>query len=214
MVGKAHHPSSSESDYWGDESWTVDCPCGVNFDDGEEMVECDECGVWVHTACCRVPKGLSTFVCDKCKIKKKKESEEVAAEVTYVVVESAPSVEVLVTDRLHKSNDVPIAERVHVQGIPGGEPKMFVGVPEVFCHQLWKFTGYVPKALHLKLNDVPSWPYADEVPELLPCTSSGKQVGVKIPNFYSIYPGSNMYTQQLFSTYLGILVLGVQLVCS
>jgi hypothetical protein len=32
-----------------DGSWTVDYVCDVNFDDGEEMLNCDDCGVWVHT---------------------------------------------------------------------------------------------------------------------------------------------------------------------
>ncbi|EFJ14963.1 hypothetical protein SELMODRAFT_73068, partial [Selaginella moellendorffii] len=77
--------SSSESEDWGEEPWTVDCPCGVTFDDGEEMVECDECGVWVHTSCCQVSKSVSTYVCDKCKEKKRKEREE--SEVAQLLVE-------------------------------------------------------------------------------------------------------------------------------
>ncbi|XP_024365636.1 uncharacterized protein [Physcomitrium patens] len=179
MGGKAHPPSSSESDYWGDESWTVDCPCGVSFDDGEEMVECDECAVWVHTACCRVPKGLTTYVCDKCKSKKKKESEE-APEIP----EAAPSVDLPfsgadtlhTTDLVRKPNEVPILDRVHVQGIPGGDPSLFVNVSKVFSQQLWKYTGYVPKAFHTKCKDIPSLPCIDDTLErFLSLLSSRKE---------------------------------------
>ncbi|XP_038970594.1 uncharacterized protein LOC120104131 [Phoenix dactylifera] len=58
MKGRSHRlPPSEPPDDWGDGSWTVDCSCGVTFDDGEEMVSCDECGVWVHTRCSRFTKG-------------------------------------------------------------------------------------------------------------------------------------------------------------
>nr|KYP74570.1 PHD finger protein At1g33420 family [Cajanus cajan] len=60
--GRSHRPQSSDPpDEWVDGSWTVDCICGVTFDDGEEMVKCDECGVWVHTRCSRYVKGDDTF---------------------------------------------------------------------------------------------------------------------------------------------------------
>lgn len=188
MGGKAHHPSSSESDYWNDESWTVDCPCGVSFDDGEEMVECDECGVWVHTACCRVPKGLPTFVCDKCKSKKKKEAEEVPdqlpsrhASPTDIPSDGVAVVALHPPDLLRKpANEVPMHERVHVQGPPGGDPQLFQDVSRVFSQQLWKFTGYVPKSFHTKCKDIPSWPSPDDAPErLLSLLSSRKEVSVE-----------------------------------
>ncbi|CAL0316656.1 unnamed protein product [Lupinus luteus] len=49
---------------WGYGSWTVDCICGVTFDDGKEMVKCDYCNVWVHTRCSHYVKGDDTFKCD------------------------------------------------------------------------------------------------------------------------------------------------------
>jgi hypothetical protein len=39
-------PAPNRIDDWVDGSWTVDCSCGVTFDEGEEMVSCDECSVW------------------------------------------------------------------------------------------------------------------------------------------------------------------------
>jgi hypothetical protein len=189
MGGKAHHPSSSESDYWNDESWTVDCPCGVSFDDGEEMVECDECGVWVHTACCRVPKGLTTFVCDKCKCKKKKESEEAPehhppprhASPTDLSASDAVAGALHPNDLLRKpANEVPMHERVHVQGPPGGDPQLFLDVSRVFSQQLWKFTGYVPKSFHTKCKEIPTWTSPDDPAErLLSLLSSRKEVSVE-----------------------------------
>ncbi|PON56912.1 Zinc finger, PHD-type, conserved site [Parasponia andersonii] len=70
MKGRSYHLQSSDlSDDWANGSWTVDCVCGVNFDDGEERVNCDECGVWVHTRCSWYVKGDDIFVCDQCKSK-------------------------------------------------------------------------------------------------------------------------------------------------
>lgn len=185
MGGKAHHPSSSESDDWGDESWIVACPCGVNFDDGEEMVECDKCGVWVHTHCCRVPKGLATFVCDKCKSKKKKQQElEEVAEVTQVLETLGHQVEAFAsseqqqqqtTNPITSAHEMLSEERAHVHGIPGGDARMFVGVSKVFSQQLWKFTGYVPKVLHIESNELAPWPYEDGFSHLLPDSSSSPQ---------------------------------------
>jgi hypothetical protein len=182
MGGKAHHPSSSESDDWGDGSWIVACPCGVNFDDGEEMVECDKCCVWVHTHCCRVPKGLTTFVCDKCKSKKKKQQElEEVAEVTQVLETLGHQVEVFASSEQQQhqttatntsAHEMLSEERAHVHGIPGGDARMFVGVSKVFSQQLWKFTGYVPKVLHIESNELAPWPYEDGFSHLLPDSSS------------------------------------------
>lgn len=149
MKGRARPPSSPESE----ESWTVDCPCGVNYDDGEEMVDCDECGVWVHTGCCRILKGHTSYVCDKCKFKKKKESEE--SEVAQLLVElpskTPPLEEKVFTLRSELSRE----ERAHVHGIPGGDPSFFVGVSPVFSRQLWKYTGYVPKVFQFNYSDIP-----------------------------------------------------------
>ncbi|MCO5572107.1 hypothetical protein L7F22_025858 [Adiantum nelumboides] len=149
MKGRARPPSSPESE----ESWTVDCPCGVNYDDGEEMVDCDECGVWVHTGCCRILKGHTSYVCDKCKFKKNKESEE--SEVAQLLVElpskTPPLEEKVFTLRSELSRE----ERAHVQGIPGGDPSFFVGVSPVFSRQLWEYTGYVPKVFQFNYNDLP-----------------------------------------------------------
>jgi hypothetical protein len=37
---------------WGQEdTYIVDCPCGVTFDDGHMMIECENCKVWAHTEC-------------------------------------------------------------------------------------------------------------------------------------------------------------------
>ncbi|MCO5590906.1 hypothetical protein L7F22_044881 [Adiantum nelumboides] len=149
MKGRARPPSSPESE----ESWTVDCPCGVNYDDGEEMVDCDECGVWVHTGCCRILKGHTSYVCDKCKFKKNKESEE--SEVAQLLVElpskTPPLEEKVFTLRSELSRE----ERAHVQGIPGGDPSFFVGVSPVFSRQLWEYSGYVPKVFQFNYNDLP-----------------------------------------------------------
>lgn len=175
-----------------EEPWTVDCVCGVNFDDGEEMVNCDECGVWVHTRCSRYVKTEKSFVCDKCKKNKsnhhqgtggandyysninRNDSEE--TEVAQLLVE-------LPTKTLRMDNnhppplpssykpspfpppprpfrlwtDIPMQDRVHVQGIPGGDPTLFPGLSSVFGPHLWKCTGYVPKKFNFRYREFPSW---------------------------------------------------------
>ncbi|XP_065858460.1 uncharacterized protein [Euphorbia lathyris] len=165
MKGRSHRlPSHDMHEDWGDGSWTVDCVCGVNFDDGEEMVNCDECGVWVHTRCSRYVKGEESFACDKCKIKNNKdESEE--TEVAQLLVELPTK-----TIRLESSyaatgpatrpfrlwTDIPMEERVHVQGIPGGDPALFTGL-SVFTPELWKCAGYVPKKFNFQYREFPCW---------------------------------------------------------
>ncbi|TYH97927.1 hypothetical protein ES332_A12G274600v1 [Gossypium tomentosum] len=147
-------------DDWGDGSWTVDCICGVNFDDGEEMVKCDECGVWVHTRCSRYTKGEELFACDKCKNKSNRNDSE-ETEVAQLLVELPTK-----TVRIESSStrrpfrlwtDIPMEERVHVQGVPGGEPGLFSGLSGVFTPQLWKCTGYVPKKFNFQYREFPCW---------------------------------------------------------
>lgn len=169
MKSRSHRlPTISDTpDDWVDESWTVDCVCGVNFDDGEEMVDCDECGVWVHTRCSRYVKSEKLFACDKCKSKKlRKESEE--TEVAQLLVElptktlrmdspyplSCPSQN---QNPFHVWTEVPMEEKVHVQGIPGGDPALFKGVSSLFSPELWKCTGYVPKKFNHQYREFPCW---------------------------------------------------------
>lgn len=179
MKSRSHRLPISEPhhDDWVDGSWTVDCICGVNFDDGEEMVDCDECGVWVHTRCSRYVKSEKSFSCDKCKSKNsgsgggagsgglRNDSEE--TEVAEFLVE-------LPTKTLRMDNpnparnsvsrrpfrlwtDIPMEERVHVQGVPGGEPGLFSGIKmsSVFGPELWKCTGYVPKKFNFRYTEFP-----------------------------------------------------------
>ncbi|KAF9616597.1 hypothetical protein IFM89_030649 [Coptis chinensis] len=169
MKSRSHRlPISEPPDDWGDGSWTVDCVCGVNFDDGEEMVNCDECGVWVHTRCSRYVKGDKSFACDKCKTKKKKitintrhDNEE--TEVAQLLVElptktmrmDNPSAPPRSSFRLW--TDIPIQDRVHVQGVPGGDPTLFHGLSPVFTSDLWKCSGYVPKKFNFQYRDFPCW---------------------------------------------------------
>lgn len=117
MGGKVYFFFSLEFDYWGDELWIVDCFCGVSFDDGEEMVECDECVVWVYIVCCCVFKGFIIYVCDKCKSKKKKEFEEVFEifEVVLFVDFFFFGVDILyIIDFVCKFNEVFIFDCVYV----------------------------------------------------------------------------------------------------
>merc|ERR1719199_2263492 len=55
--------------------WIVDCPgCGVTYDDGEEMVECEACNVWAHVSCLKArfadKLNLDQYVCPSCQTAK------------------------------------------------------------------------------------------------------------------------------------------------
>ncbi|XP_028755975.1 uncharacterized protein LOC114715327 isoform X2 [Neltuma alba] len=166
MKGRSHRLQSSDPpDDWIDGSWTVDCVCGVNFDDGEEMVNCDECGVWVHTRCSRYVKGDDKFACDKCKSKINRsdtEETEVAqllAELPTKTVRMENSLAPIGAPRrpFKLWTDMPMEERVHIQGIPGGDPSLFGGLSSIFNRQLWKCTGYVPKQFNFQYREFPCW---------------------------------------------------------
>ena len=189
--GRSHRPQSSDPpppDEWVDGSWTVDCICGVTFDDGEEMVKCDECGVWVHTRCSRYVKGDDTFSCDKCKSKTTTTTtanttpnrndtvvngtEE--TEVAQLLIE-LPTKTISMENNNNNSSlasrrpfklwtDIPMEERVHVQGIPGGDPALFggAGLSSIFGPQLWKCTGYVPKKFNFRYKEFPNWNDEDD----------------------------------------------------
>ncbi|XP_004309526.1 PREDICTED: uncharacterized protein LOC101300304 [Fragaria vesca subsp. vesca] len=173
MKGRSHRFQSSDPpDDWVDESWTVDCLCGVTFDDGEEMVNCDECGVWVHTRCSRYVKGDDNFVCDKCKRRNSRNDSE-ETEVAQLLVElptktvrmesSFPPPPSMPARRpLRLWTDIPMEERVHVQGIPGGDPALFGGLSSVFTPELWKSTGYVPKKFNFQYREFPCWDKKEE----------------------------------------------------
>ncbi|XP_048229797.1 uncharacterized protein LOC8288860 isoform X2 [Ricinus communis] len=167
MKGRSHRLQSHDlHEDWIDGSWTVDCVCGVNFDDGEEMVNCDECGVWVHTRCSRYVKGDELFTCDKCKSKNNKDDSE-ETEVAQLLVE-LPTKTIQLESSYATANgptrrpirlwtEIPMEERVHVQGIPGGDPALFTGLSSVFTPELWKCTGYVPKKFNFNYREYPCW---------------------------------------------------------
>ncbi|OIW21571.1 hypothetical protein TanjilG_06334 [Lupinus angustifolius] len=182
MKGRSHRPHNTDPpEDWGDGSWTVDCICGVTFDDGEEMVKCDECGVWVHTRCSRYVKGEDTFACDKCKGKTAAAASAMhnteETEVAQLLVELPTKTISMENHNKHNQiaaarvassrsrlplklwNEKPIEDRVHVQGIPGGDPAFFAvqGKPSIFGPQLWKCTGYVPKKFNFQYREFPFW---------------------------------------------------------
>ncbi|PIA48773.1 hypothetical protein AQUCO_01300007v1, partial [Aquilegia coerulea] len=181
-INEHHH--HYQPDDWGDGSWTVDCLCGVNFDDGEEMVNCDECGVWVHTRCSRFVKGDTSFACDKCKKKNNSNTNTLThnseeTEVAQLLVELPTKTPPLPLPSPSSSSypppplppppppppssfrlwsDIPLEERVHVQGVPGGDPTLFQGLSSsVFTSHLWKCSGYVPKKFNFQYRDFPCW---------------------------------------------------------
>lgn len=48
-------------------------------------------------------------------------------------------------------------ERVHVHGIPGGDPALFQEISTVFTSSLWNCTGYVPKKFNFRYKEFPCW---------------------------------------------------------
>ncbi|PKA53091.1 PHD finger protein [Apostasia shenzhenica] len=179
MKGRSHSlPSTAPLEDWGDGQWTVDCSCGVTFDDGEEMVSCDECGVWVHTRCSGFIRGEASFACYKCKAGGGRsrflvsssaaaadggghDSEE--TEVAQLLVELPMKAADLCPPPIPAAGfrlwaHLPKEERVHVHGVPGGDPSLFEGLSSsIFSRDLWKCTGYVPKKFNFKYKEFPCW---------------------------------------------------------
>lgn len=130
------------------------------------MVNCDECGVWVHTRCSRFVRGEKSFACDKCKSKpNRNDSEE--TEVAQLLVE-LPTKTIKLNNPYPLNNpparrpyklwtDRPIEQRVHAQGIPGGDPALFHGFSSIFSSELWKCTGYIPKKFNFCYREFPCW---------------------------------------------------------
>ncbi|KAM6960281.1 PHD finger protein 23B [Tautogolabrus adspersus] len=71
--------SSSEGETWiadedimvesGDDSWDlITCYCGKPFA-GRPMIECNQCGIWVHLSCAKIKKSNvpDIFYCHKCR---------------------------------------------------------------------------------------------------------------------------------------------------
>ena len=61
-----------ESEYryqGGLDQWVVNCHCGTNDDDGERMIACDRCEIWMHTRCVGIEDEAKTpkrFTCHEC----------------------------------------------------------------------------------------------------------------------------------------------------
>ena len=79
--------SDTEEEAQSDDNWTFDCICGAhgdNYDDGREMVNCDNCNVWQHTDCVKQEakaagkpiKDWDNFVCPRCQRKRTKVKDE------------------------------------------------------------------------------------------------------------------------------------------
>jgi hypothetical protein len=133
-----------------DGSWTVDCSCGVTFDDGEEMVSCDDCSVWVHTRCARYLRGVhASFSCHNCKRKRSADETEVAELLAGLPTHRPPL--------YRRWAEVPLPARVHVHG--GTDAALFRGSPSspAFSAALWRCAGYVPKKFGFRYCEFPSW---------------------------------------------------------
>lgn len=53
----------------GDDSWDlITCYCGKPFA-GRPMIECNQCGIWVHLSCAKIKKSNvpDIFYCHKCR---------------------------------------------------------------------------------------------------------------------------------------------------
>lgn len=51
VQGVGVDPNSTWRFEGGLDQWVVNCACGTMGDDGERMVCCDKCEVWMHTRC-------------------------------------------------------------------------------------------------------------------------------------------------------------------
>lgn len=181
------HQTYDPPDDWKNGSWTVDCICGVNFDDGQEMVDCDECGVWVHTHCSRFVKKAKSFACHKCKKNptnnNNNNNEETEVAQSLLELPTIPMklrcINMIPDKNINNNNNgcniinqMPTSpshdgswvnrqmeKMAHVHGVPGGDddPGLFKGFPIPFASQLWKCSAYVPKKFSFTYEEFPCW---------------------------------------------------------
>ncbi|KAI5819713.1 hypothetical protein BZA77DRAFT_141942 [Pyronema omphalodes] len=64
--------ASKKSNKEEEKEWYFDCVCGANgtnYEDGTEIIACDDCDVWQHLSCQKLPPGgeSAEFICDLCK---------------------------------------------------------------------------------------------------------------------------------------------------
>jgi hypothetical protein len=73
----------SEFRYQGGlDQWTVRCECGTTDDDGERMIACDACEVWMHTRCVGISDAQGTprrWTCRDCEEEARREAAKPAA---------------------------------------------------------------------------------------------------------------------------------------
>lgn len=73
----------SEFRYQGGlDQWVVRCVCGTCDDDGERMIACDACGVWMHTRCVGISDAQGTprrWTCVECEVEVREAAEAAAA---------------------------------------------------------------------------------------------------------------------------------------
>lgn len=66
VAGEGYDLSPAWLHAGGPEDWVVNCPCGTRDDDGEAMVSCDGCEIWMHTRCVNVPDDTHGWLCNSC----------------------------------------------------------------------------------------------------------------------------------------------------
>lgn len=67
----------------------VACRCGVDYDDGERMIECEKCKEWAHVSCLDYNVD-NHYVCDKCRSETANRSNQRAQE-TNLLFDTAAS---------------------------------------------------------------------------------------------------------------------------
>ena len=73
----------SEFRYQGGlDQWVVRCVCGTWDDDGERMIACDVCEVWMHTRCVGISDAQGTprkWTCGECNAEAQRTTEKAKA---------------------------------------------------------------------------------------------------------------------------------------
>ena len=98
----------SEFRYQGGlDQWTVRCVCGTTDDDGERMIACDSCEVWMHTRCVGIVDSAGTprrWTCLECEA-------EAAAEAAKAA-KAAKASGKQARENASKKRPPPVVERV------------------------------------------------------------------------------------------------------
>mmetsp|Transcript_12990 Transcript_12990/g.47473 ORF Transcript_12990/g.47473 Transcript_12990/m.47473 type:complete len:392 (-) Transcript_12990:267-1442(-) len=130
--------------HWNETGWTVDCICGVNYDDGEEMIECETCNVWLHTTCMGSLAKKTPFSCPSCTSGHTRRG-GCTQGVKVPSISSYAQRHGVILENANGLYQETLTDYSHVDPLEGARP--------CFGRSLWRAVGLTPKVLGKRRED-------------------------------------------------------------